>query len=84
MSSALDFDRIALQQRRRALNAPDRIILRTYSAVVLRLHQVGMSGPTARKTAVTQTAIAVTRLTGEQVSEVEVERALIAGGQGRG
>jgi hypothetical protein len=83
MSAFIDYDRSALDQRRRALNAPDRIIVRVYSAVVLRLHQAGQSGPSARKTALAQTAIAVSKMTGSVVSEADIERALSANGYGR-
>ena len=84
MSAYAEFDKNTLRQRWKALNAPSRIIARAYSSVVLHLHQMGMSGPLARKRAIQQTAAMVSKITGVPVSPAEVESALAGGGYIRG
>ncbi|MBI3496335.1 MAG: hypothetical protein HY058_03415 [Proteobacteria bacterium] len=71
-----DIEVTALRHRRRALNATNRVILRAYSAIVLRLHQRGLAGPVARKSAIQTTADAVSRMTGVTISASDVEEAI--------
>jgi hypothetical protein len=60
------------------------VIVRVYSAIVLQLHQRGVAGLMARKNAITLTAQAVSKMTGNPVSQKDVEAALASGGAGHG
>ncbi len=72
-------DASAIKHRRKALNAPNRIILRTYSAIILQLHQRGIKGPLARDSAIQITAASVSKTAGVTISPNDVEDAIARG-----
>jgi hypothetical protein len=79
-----NIDERTLKDRRNAIHAPVRVILRAYSAVVLRLLQRGIKGPLARENAVACTAATVSKMTGITVLPSDVEQVIALSANGGG
>ena len=76
MNTAASIDKKTYQERKKSLQAPGRVILRVYAAVVLKLQAQGKKGPTVRELAVELTADVAGRMTGIALTSREVEVAL--------